>query len=244
MRGIFSATLAAILLSAAFGAAAFDIKGGPEWQKRNGFGMGAGFSGIQCMRDFCEDTMETRFGGSIGGYIGGVYRFMPNLSMYFDFTAGLINTDLEARDLGGDDVDKDRGLFMAMIVGAAFHVPITGWLDAHMGFGLGYVYTGFWAEVEPGGNANERDWYFSFKGLDFQLRTGAHVYLFSNAPTFGFGPYMRFDFPLWFTACYDIEDVDDHCDWPEDLDDDLGPGWDVDDSPFIFQLGLELVYGF
>jgi len=236
-------TLATALAVCATGGA-FDIKGGPEWQKRNGFGLAAGFGGVQCLRDFCDDTWETKFGGSIEGYVGGVYRFMPNVAMYLDFTIGHINTDPEGGDWGVRDIEDDKGMLIQIIVGAAFHVPITGWLDANLGFGVGYVYDGFWAELEYGGNQPDREVYSSYKGLDFELRTGATVYLFSKVPTLGFGPYLRFGFPLWFTACYDLEGVDEDCDWPEEVDDDLGGFWEFDDSPFLVQFGLEMIYGF
>ncbi len=243
------ATLALLVATvAAVPASGYSIKGDAVWQKRNGFGIAAGFGGVDCLRDYCDDTWETRFGGSIEGYVGGVYRFMPNLAMYFDFTIGHINTDPEGSDIGVRDIDNDKGMLIQVLVGAAFHVPITGWLDAHLGFGLGYVYTGWWAEIEPGGNAPNQDVYASFKGLDMELRMGATVYLFSGAPTFGFGPYLRLGFPIWFSACYDIEDGADDCGTPEDIDDDLrddtGFNWEVDEGPFLVQFGLEMVYGF
>ena len=74
-------------------------------------------------------------------------------------------------------------------------------------------------------------------GVDFELRTGATVYLFSKAPGLGFGPYYRAGLMFWPTFCHEVEG-DGDCDSVDDYD------IDQDDLPFIHHVGLEMRYVF
>jgi hypothetical protein len=227
-------------------ATAFDITGGSAWKSRNGFGITGGLGGANCIDDFCDETIDSNLMGSFLGFVGMDYRFIPNLSLYADFTAAYVNTDVDHWNIAGipfGDIDNDRGFLMTIIVGAAFHLPVVTWLDLYLGFGIGYSYMGFWAELERGNS--EYDLYLSYKGLDFELRTGATVYLFSKAPTFGLGPFFRAGFPAWITACYDDDDGNDDCDSPDDIEDNtVSLLAEVEESPVLFEVGVEIRYGF
>ncbi|MFO8071796.1 MAG: hypothetical protein R6V85_07965 [Polyangia bacterium] len=228
----------------------WDITGGSAWEKRTGFGVAAGLGGVDCTDDYCDHTWDTSFFGSFAGFAGGYWRPISNLVISVDAGMAYVNTDVDGwwRDA---DIDDDRGMLFQLIGAGSFHAPITGWMDAHLGLGIGYAYLGFWSDVDG------FDIHTTHHGLDFELRTGADLYLFSSAPTFALGIYFRLGMPVWIRACYDVEDAgtfgvpeEKDCDDPDDLEQSLQdprPGYyayDIDEGPFLVHFGIAVKYGF
>jgi hypothetical protein len=258
MRTGLAIAAAALLLAASASAAAeeasasasWSLTGGEAWEGRTGFGVMLGVGGVDCTKDFCDDTWDTKFFGSIEGLIGVYYRLIPNLSVFLDFGFAHLNTGFNEVP----DADDGKGFLFHFVGGAAFHAPITGWMDAQLGFGLGFAYLGFETDVayESAALAGERAQVSTtHKGVDFELRFAVDVYLFSAAPTFAVGPYFKLGMPYWVEACYDSQRADifgngDACGKPDDLqkDDATTQSWHWDEKPFLIHFGLAAKYTF
>ncbi len=187
--------------------------------------------GNDCTDDYCDDFWDTSFFGSIAGTVGFYYRIFPNLVVLAEIHTGYINTDRES-------MDNDAGFLFEVTPAVEFHGPITGWLEAFVGFGVGFSYLGFWGDID-GTNV---DVHHSLNGLNFEFRTGIDFYPFSKAPTLGGGVLFRLGLPYWAQACVESED-DKECDDPDDMDDYPGVDY-MDDLPFLVHLGLTVKYGF
>ena len=236
MRTLLMSALVFSVLTSATISEAFNIKGGPIWQKRTGWGMTAGVGSLYCGEEICDDNRlwDTNFFGSIEGSIGGYNRFIPNLSAFFELRTAHINTSTRA-------AHDDSGFLFEMAGGADFHVPIFDWLDVWTGAGIGFVHLGFKADLDDAG-IND-DWRHSLNGILFEFRTGADVYLFTQAPTLGLGLYMRWGLPLWLGMCYE-RGVVNECQERGDFDDFRDLGFDSDDTPWFYHLGARISYGF
>lgn len=238
--GLSLAALAATVLLAGASEAqsnvGWDITGGQVWEDRVGVGVLAGLGGVDCTDDYCERYWDTKFIGSIEGVAGIYWRIIPNVVVLIDFSLGYVNADIDR-----PHIDDDRGATFQVVAAGEFHAPISGWLDAYVGLGIGFAYLGFWAEEEPGAH----EFHHALKGLDFEFRTGADLYLFSSAPTLGMGPYFKLDFPVWLAACVETEGAPDDCDHPDDIaDNDYYDGYHFDELPFLVHFGIQLKYGF
>lgn len=253
MKRKFSAVIVVITLlvmaAAAQAKGKWELNGGPAWKKRVGPGVALAIGGNDCTGDYCDDVWDTNFGGSFGGTFSFLWRIIPNAVVYADIHTGYINTDIDAMNLA--DVDNDRGFLFQAVAGAGFHVPITGWLEAHLGFGIGYAYLGSWGEFDLNPPAQDVDFHVSFRGVDFEFKTGADFYPFSSIPTLGFGLLLRVGFVYWPTACVETDDGNDNndgCENPMDLQDEA-PGSrlaniDDGDLPFIIFFGAQGLYSF
>ncbi len=210
----------------------WEITGGEAWENRTGLGLTIGVGGNDCTNDHCTEFWDTRFFGSIGGFVGAFYRLIPNLSVFADFHMGYINTDTS----WGED---DGGMLIQVIAGGEFHAPITGWLDAYLGLGLGFAHLRAHATLDDDSEAET-----SLNGFDIELRFGTDVYLFSSAPTLGIGPYFRLGFPIWVTQCLKGIGGLDECGEAGSYDDLDLSGLNKDDLPFLVHFGLAAKYGF
>lgn len=206
--------------------AKWQLDGGEPWKQRVGPGLYAALGGVGCGDDeFCHDHhgWHSHMIGSLDGIIGFQYRIIPNVVVFFDVSTALLPSS-------ADGYGNDHGFLFRTVGGAEFHVPIIGWLEAYAGFGIGFAFLRFRGEQDNNNDALVKD---TLLGVDFELRTGATVYLFSKAPGLGFGPYYRAGLVFWPTACHDVEG-DEHCDDPHDQD----------DLPFLHHVGIELRYVF
>jgi hypothetical protein len=218
----------ALLFSWPASAGKWQLNGGEPWKQRVGPGLYAAVGGVGCGEDdFCRDHRywHSHLVGSLDGIVGFQYRIIPNVVVFFDLSTALMPS---ARD----GYDSDHGFLFRTVGGAEFHVPIMGWLEAYAGFGIGFAFLRFRGEDVHNNDALVKD---TLLGVDFELRTGATVYLFSKAPGLGFGPYYRAGLVFWPTACHDVEG-DSHCD---DADQ-----YDAHDLPFLHHVGIELRYVF
>jgi hypothetical protein len=210
----------------------WDITGGQSWDGRTGLGLMAGLGGNDCTDDYCSELWDTRFFGSIGGFVGVFYRLIPNLSVFADFHLGYVNTDTS----WGED---DGGMLIQFLAGGEFHAPITGWLDAHLGLGIGFAHLRTHSALDDGTEVRG-----SLNGFDIEARVGADVYLFSEVPTLGLGPYFKLGFPVWLGQCLEGLGGADGCGDPGDFDDLGQSGLKKDDLPFLVHFGLAARYGF
>ena len=187
MRSIVAAAAiaGALLFSWPTSAAKWQLDGGEPWRQRVGPGLYAGLGGVACGEDdFCHDhhtVWDSSMIGSLEGIIGFQYRIIPNVVVFFDMSTALLPSSRA-------HYDSDRGFLFRTVAGAEFHVPIIGWLEAYAGFGIGFAFLRFRGEEDNNNGAEHKD---TLLGVDFELRTGATVYLFSKAPGLGFGPYYR-----------------------------------------------------
>ncbi|MCP4679679.1 MAG: porin family protein [Deltaproteobacteria bacterium] len=235
----FAAAFIVVISVLPVSASAFDITGGAPWQARVGPGLNFSLGLNGCLRDFCDDTLDTSV--SIGATAGFFYRIIPNLVVFGEIHTGHIPTDIGDTVFGfGADVDSDNGFAFQLTGGAEFHLPLAGWVAPYMGFGMGFAYLRVGGEVDYPGNENE-DFHGSLKGLDFQLRFGADFYPFSRVPNLSLGPILNVGMPLWLEQCIDDGD-DEECDDP----DDFPEPWEIDDddTPFIVFFGVQMRYGF
>jgi opacity protein-like surface antigen len=200
------------------------LDGGQAWKDRVGPGLYAQLGAVACDDHWCEGDWDSEFFGSLDGTIGFFFRIVPNWAVFFDLGTALLPADR-------NHFDDDHGFLFRTVGGAEFHVPVTGWLDTYAGLGIGFAYLRFTGET---GNDDVKQ---ALLGIDFELRTGATVYLFSRAPGLGLGLYYRLGLAAWPTACVEAGDYDE-CD---DIDD---TEVDDDDLPFLHHLGAELRYGF
>jgi hypothetical protein len=237
MRYIITAAFIAIALASAAPAAAakpsfatsggkWTLDGGAAWRERVGPGLYAGLGGAACDDHWCEGDWDSDLFGSLDAMVGFFYRIRPNWVIFFDVSTGLLPASVHG-------VDNDHGFLFTTVGGFEFHIPVTGWLDTYAGFGIGFAFLRFSGEID----ATDTEIKQTLLGVDFELRTGATLYLFSRAPGLGLGPYYQLGLTAWPTYCYDDGD-NDECD---DVDDDL---IDEDDLPFVHQVGIELRYGF
>lgn len=250
--GLAIAAAAALLALAAPAAteevsASWSLTGGEAWEGRTGFGMMLGFGGVDCTKDFCDKTWGTKFFGSFEGTLGAYYRLIPNLSFFLDFSVAHMNTDFTEVD----DTDDGRGILFHFILGAAFHAPITGWMDAQLGFGIGYAHMKLLTIYEQTAPAEEVEVSTTHKGVDFELRFAVDIYLFSAAPTFAVGPYFKLGLPYWVSACYDSPSNEifaqgDACGKPDDIEQETSTPrtWHFDETPFLIHFGLAAKYTF
>lgn len=225
---LFGLCLTPSLTSLAGTSGTWDITGGLPWKNRVGPGVMLALGGNDCTDEMCDDDFDTSFGGSFGATAGFFYRFLPNLSAFVDFHFGYINSDVEG-------MRDDKGFLFQTIVGAEFHAPITGWLDAYLGLGIGFAYLRGTGELVT----TDADTSEDFKGVDFELRIGADVYPFSAVPTLGAGLMFRLGMVHWPTTCFDDGTSSKECDDPGDA------YWvEKDDLPFLVHFGMTVKYGF
>jgi hypothetical protein len=223
---VLTIAVALLLCGPAAAAGKWSLDGGEPWKQRVGPGLYAGLGGVGCGTDqFCtdHDSWHSHLVGSLDGIVGFQYRIIPNVVVFFDLSTALLPATSDA-------YDHDRGFLFRTVAGGEFHVPIIGWLEAYAGFGIGFAFLRFRGETEGNNHALVKD---TLLGVDFELRTGATVYLFSKAPGLGFGPYYRAGLVFWPNACHDVEG-DETCDEPHDQE----------DLPFLHHVGIELRYVF
>jgi hypothetical protein len=237
MRSIVAvlAIAGALLISLPASAAKWQLDGGEPWRQRVGPGLYAGLGGVACGDDdWCHDhhVWDSSLFGSLDGIVGFQYRIIPNVVVFFDLSTALLPSSRA-------HYDSDHGFLFRTVAGAEFHVPIIGWLEAYAGFGIGFAFLRFRGDAEtPGeGFLADDEVKETLMGVDFELRTGATVYLFSRAPGLGFGPYYRAGLVFWPTFCHEVEG-DGDCENVDDYDIDQG------DLPFLHHIGLELRYVF
>ncbi|MBW2278761.1 MAG: hypothetical protein JRF63_14815 [Deltaproteobacteria bacterium] len=231
-------------------AADWSITGGEAWEGRTGFGVMLGLGGVDCTKDFCDKTWGTKFMGSFEGIVGFYYRLIPNLSFFLDFGLAHMNTDFSEVD----DADDGSGLLFHFVGGAAFHAPITGWMDAQLGFGIGFARMKLETMNDPPAPSEEVEVSTTHLGVDFELRFAVDIYLFSAAPTFAVGPYFKLGMPYWAKVCYDsppgsaIFTVGDSCGNADDIEKEVteasGRTWHIDETPFLIHFGLDAKYTF
>jgi hypothetical protein len=228
--------------------ASFDITGGEAWEDRTGFGMMIGLGGVDCTKDFCDDIWDTKLFGSFAGTLGAFYRLIPNLSVFLDFGVAHMNTDFNEVS----EADDGKGLLFHFAGGAAFHAPITGWMDAQLGVGIGFAFMRFRTDISMAGPADAAEVRSDHRGLNFEIRSAVDIYLFSAAPNFAVGPYFKLGIPYWAKVCYYSEapDVftagDEFCGKPDEIEKDMPTGrtWHFDETPFLIHLGLAAKYTF
>ena len=209
----------------------WSLDGGAPWKNRIGPGLQLAIGGNTCTDDFCTSTMDVKFFGSFGGTFSFFYRFIPNLVAFADIHTGYVRTNY----VGG--LDKDRGFLFQFTVGAEFHVPITGWLDAYLGLGIGYALLRFKGETDAWGEQ-----VLSYRGVDIELKLGVDVYPISAAPTFAAGLLFRYGFGIWPTACLKYGNESFDCVDPKAQDPDGLEG--VSRDPNLIFFGLAARYGF
>jgi len=208
--------------------AKWQLDGGEPWRARVGPGLYAGLGGVGCGDgDLCRDHhgWNSSLFGSLDGIIGFQFRIIPNVVIFFDVSTALLPARSHA-------YNHDHGFLFRTVGGAEFHVPIMGWLEAYAGFGIGFAFLRFMGVEEADEDIEFKQ---TLMGVDFELRTGATVYLFSKAPGLGFGPYYRAGLTVWPTLCNET-DGDEHCDDPDEVH--------AHDLPFLHHLGIELRYVF
>ncbi|MCK9460087.1 MAG: hypothetical protein M0R80_10650 [Proteobacteria bacterium] len=232
MRSIVAALAIAVALLGAWPSTAhsWTLDGGAPWKGRVGPGLYAAIGGVACGEDdFCNDhhAWDSRLFGSLDGIVGFQFRVIPNLVIFFDLSTALLPSSR-------DHYDHDRGFLFRTVGGAEFHVPILGWLEAYAGFGIGFAFLRFRGELDTENDQLVKE---TLMGVDFELRTGATVYLFSKAPGLGFGPYYRAGLVYWPTYCHEVEG-DGDCEEVDDYD------FDQHDLPFLHHVGIELRYVF
>jgi len=231
-------------------AADWSITGGEAWEGRTGFGVMLALGGVDCTKDFCDKTWGTKFMGSFEGIVGFYYRLIPNLSFFLDFGLAHMNTDFSEVD----EAEDGRGVLFHFVGGAAFHAPITGWMDAQLGFGIGFARLKAMTTYQPPAPADSVEVSTTHLGADFELRFAVDIYLFSAAPTFAVGPYFKLGLPYWAKVCYDsppgsaIFTVGDSCGSADDIEQEVteasGRTWHFDETPFLIHFGLDAKYTF
>jgi hypothetical protein len=233
-RALLALGFFGVLLVAAPTAAGPDIvlspTGGPVWAMRTGPGVGGVLGINQCFRDYCNHHWDTLASISATGMF--IYRIMPNLAVFVDVHIGHLGADSQY-------YKNDQGVVFGATGGAEFHLPIGGWFDPYVGFGMGYAFLGLFGEMENVPWLSDIEAKNKLHGLNFEMRFGADFFLLGNVPTFSLGPQFRIGFPLWLTHCWERGDLDD-CVQREDFE----PRLDGDDSPFLFHFGVAAKYGF
>lgn len=220
-----SAIIGALLVCLPASAGNWQLNGGAPWKQRVGPGLYAGLGGVVCGEDdFCRDhhAWDSHLVGSLDATLGFFWRIIPNAVVFVDVGTALLPASVRG-------MNHDHGFLFRTVGGAEFHVPITGWVEAYGGFGIGFALLRFRGEID----ATDETVKDTLLGVDFELRTGATFYFFSRAPGLGFGPYYRAGLVFWPTSCHDV-DGHEECDEPEDQD----------HLPFMHHIGLELRYNF
>ncbi len=244
--GVIAGLLGATLPVRAEESMGWSLTGGPVWERRVGPGAELAIGGNSCTGDLCDHSLDTNLFGSFGGTFGFIYRLMPNLVVFGDIHTAYLNTDAD----WGSNLRDDKGFLFQFIVGAEFHVPITGWLDAYLGLGLGYALL----RAKAFNASPNRNWeqVISLRGVDIEMKVGADVYPFSAVPNLSVGVLFRVGFTVWPTVCFQ-DDGHRECSSPKDpynpyaSDYDL---WDenvsddVTDTPFPIFIGLGAKYIF
>ncbi len=229
--------LAGVFLSLPVTAWGWNFHGGDIWKERTGPGVSLAIGGNDCTNKHCSELWDSHLVGSIAATLGFNWRVFPNLSVYLDGHIGYLNTDYNFLE-GYADIDDDRGMLVQGIAGAAFHLPVNGWLDLNLGFGLGY------AMVRFTGFNRGQDYSVTYKGVDFEFKMGGDFYLFSNVPTLAIGPLFRLGLAVWPSVC--IEDqasgVSEDCGKPDSQGRDWGSSFG--ETPFLIFLGVSTRYGF
>lgn len=223
-----------VAMSITYTAAAWDITGGETWENRTGPGVALAIGGNTCTDEFCDSTLDVKFVPSIAVTPEFYYRLMPNLVVYGDVHIGYLNTNY----YGGQGIKDDKGMIFQVTAGGAFHAPITGWLDAYVGLGLGYALLRFKGHNTIAG----WDEVISLRGVNTELKIGADVYPISAAPTFGAGLLLRLGFTAWPRVCHKQDDDDFECEKPKDAE--IEGFEDLENTPFLVFLGLQARYGF
>jgi hypothetical protein len=192
--------------------------------------------------------------GSFEGIVGAYYRLIPNLSFFLDAGVAHMNTDFTEVE----EADDGRGILFHIVGGAAFHAPITGWMDAQLGFGVGFARMRLLTTYQPPGptGGDKLDVDTKHYGVDFELRFAVDVYLFSAAPTFAVGPYFKLGLPYWARVCYNsppgstifMVTSGEECGDPDDIEAETYEGsgrtWHFDETPFLIHFGLAAKYTF
>ena len=237
--------LVAVVFAAAPGRAAesgWTLTGGRVWERRTGPGASLAIGGTSCTGDFCDQTLDVNLFGSFAGTLGFMYRIIPNVVVFLDLNTSYINTDM------ADDMQDNKGFLFQAVAGGEFHLPITGWLDAYLGFGVGYALLRAKAHhvYSSASGIGEWDEVLSYRGVDLEMKLGGDVYPFSRLPTLSLGVLFRMGFAIWPTACID-QGGDKTCTDPEsDFYRESPPdGWSqVSETPFLVFIGLTAKYTF
>ncbi len=217
------------------------LTGGPVWEKRTGPGLTLALGGNTCTDDLCDSDLDVNLFGSFAGTFGFMYRVIPNLVVYGDINTAYINTNAD----WAPNLDNDKGFLFQLIVGAEFHVPFTGWLDAYLGLGFGYALL----RAKADNTVTNWEQAISLRGIDFEMKVGADVYPFSRIPTLALGVLFRMGFATWPTIC--LWDGDDmrRCGDPDSLqvvgaNDQWNAGTAIDETPFLIFIGINMRYTF
>ena len=229
------------LISAAVPAGAAEggwtLTGGKVWERRTGPGASLAIGGTSCTGDFCDQTLDVNLFGSFAGTFGFMYRIIPNVVVFLDLNTSYINTDM------ADDMPDNKGFLFQAVAGGEFHLPITGWLDAYLGFGVGY------ALLRAKAHNTQVDWdeVLSYRGVDLEMKLGGDVYPFSRLPTLSLGVLFRMGFTIWPKACIE-QDGERTCADPESdfySEGNAPAGWyQVYETPFLVFIGLTAKYTF
>lgn len=147
----------------------------------------------------------------------------------------LIHYGFLAADYG--DVDQDTAGFLGVLLEVQGHLPMSRF-DPWIGFGFGYAMTfsHLWGDYYN----VDYNYRISLHGIGIGVSAGLNIFITQQL---AIGPFFRFIFGVYPTACYDIDieipDVhDEDCD---DLDDIYN---DLDDKPHLWTVGLNLSYVF
>jgi len=215
------------------------LKATDVWFDRNGLGAVLGIGGLTCARDYCNSTLDAQIFGSIAGTVGAYYRLNPNISFFGDATFAYVNTNFNQVATGDTGSSKEGAFEFQFLLGAGFHLPVTGWLDLYATAGLGPILLR--AKAEAGGAEFTHHW----GGIDIEMGLGADFYFWSVgfAKNLAIGPYMRLGFPIWPRVCaVAAGDGNEICARPSNQPDRVDYVWNK--TPFIFHTGIEVRYDF
>ncbi|MBN2804319.1 MAG: hypothetical protein JXR91_14585 [Deltaproteobacteria bacterium] len=210
------------------------------WLKRNGLGATLSVGGLTCYRDYCDTTLDVKIFGSAAGTIGAYYKINPNLSVFGNSTFAYVNTNWSQLSTGSANTSKEGAFEWQFIVGAAFHLPVKGWLDLNASAGIGPILLRAKATA-----TNGLEYYHHWAGIDFELGLGADFYFWSVgfAKNLSIGPYMRMGFPIWLRVCAVANGNNDEvCDLPSNQPDNTVQSWKS--TPMTFSTGFEVKYDF
>jgi hypothetical protein len=229
--------MSASLFATAQESMGWSLRGGKPWRDRVGPGVSLAIGGNTCTKEYCTEVLDTRLVGSIAATLGLDWRVLPNLAAYFDLHIGYVNTDYN--NLGeSTEWEDDRGMLLQTTLGAAFHVPFNGWLDAYLGFGMGF------AMLKVTALADRIDYAAKLYGINFEFKVGLDFYLFSRVPTLSLGPLFRIGFAAWPKLCIEhAGQAASDCGKPDAQASQWGRP-EYGETPFLIFLGLAARYGF